>query len=363
MNSNVSSLSTRTSTASALSAWRRSRYGFALFFALSLVAVFSALRALLFLQFKPDAALSTADVAGTFLHGLERDVFVALLYTLPLLFWFLILRERWFITHWQRLLLRAGLFVFWFVQVFLLIAEYYFFDEFRSRFNTVAVDYLLYPHEVFINIWDSYPVPAVLAGCAALSAAWVVVAFQLFRHAWVETARLGTRFLAFCGALALCAALASTINLKGAHFSTDRTLNEIADNGAIAFAAAWWTGNLDYGAYYKTMGKDEAYQRARRLLAEPGSQFTEENNSIRRRVNGSPPAVCNIQPFMKTALTGNRIKTRPEGAGPFALRGRHRGGVDPDIALVSHKIRHLLQIFQSEFHPATHLTAFLHRLE
>jgi len=288
MNSNVSSSTRRTSTASAVPSWRRSRYGFALFFALSLVAVFSALRALLFLQFKPDAAVSTADVAGTFLHGLERDVFVALLYTLPLLFWFLILRERWFITHWQRLLLRAGLFVFWFVQVFLLIAEYYFFDEFRSRFNTVAVDYLLYPHEVFINIWDSYPVPAVLAGCAVLSAAWVVVAFQLFRHAWVETARLGARFLAFCVALALCAALASTLNLKGAHFSTDRTLNEIADNGAIAFAAAWWTGNLDYGAYYKTMGKDEAYQRARRLLAEPGSQFTEENNSIRRRVAGDP---------------------------------------------------------------------------
>ena len=54
---------------------------------------------------------------------------------------------------------------FWVVQVFQLAADYFFFEEFRSRFNTVAVDYLIYPHEVFINIWDSYPVAWVLFGC------------------------------------------------------------------------------------------------------------------------------------------------------------------------------------------------------
>ena len=40
--------------------------------------------------------------------------------------------------------------------LFLCIADYYFFEEFRSRFNTVAIDYLLYPHEVFVNVWSCW---------------------------------------------------------------------------------------------------------------------------------------------------------------------------------------------------------------
>jgi phosphoglycerol transferase MdoB-like AlkP superfamily enzyme len=45
---------------------------------------------------------------------------------------------------------------------------------------------------------------------------------------------------------------------------------------------------LDYSAFYKTMALDEAYRRTRRLLAEPGAQFTEDGHSTRRRVAGNP---------------------------------------------------------------------------
>ena len=36
-------------------------------------------------------------------------------------------------------------------------AEYLFFDEFGTRFNFIAVDYLLYTQEVIGNIWQSSP--------------------------------------------------------------------------------------------------------------------------------------------------------------------------------------------------------------
>ena len=272
----------------AVPAWQKSRYGFAFFFLLSLMVLYSALRLLLFVQFKPDVSVSFVTLAGAFLHGMYRDFFVALFFTLPLLFWLLIMGERWSVTHWHHSLLNTGLFLFWFCQFFQLIAEYYFFDEFQSRFNTVAVDYLLYPREVFINIWDSYPVVAVLIACGSLSILWVAVAFRIFSHAWVKISPVRTRFQAFAGALILCVALAFTLSFKGVHFSQDRTLNEIADNGTLAFVAAAWTHNLDYSAFYKTMALDEAYRRTRRLLAEPGARFTEDGHSTRRHVNGNP---------------------------------------------------------------------------
>src|SRR5438552_3494475 len=76
------------------------------------------------------------------------------------------------------------------------------------------------------------------------------------------------------------------LNLKGAHVSTDRTLNEIANNGMLAFGAAAWTHHLDYSGFYKTMDRAEAFARARRLLKESNSEFVEPGESIRRRVTG-----------------------------------------------------------------------------
>ena len=48
--------------------------------------------------------------------------------------------------------LMAGVSIFCVGQVFLSKVEIEFFNEFNARFNTVAVDYVLYPHEVFINL-------------------------------------------------------------------------------------------------------------------------------------------------------------------------------------------------------------------
>ncbi len=144
---------------------------------------------------------------------------------------------------------------FWFIQIFLLFVEFFFFDEFKSRFNTVAVDYLLYPREVFINIWESYHVGVFLAVCAVLSLGWLFAASRLSAEMWERPFSAKARLLHLLAAVVLAALLAPTLDLKGAHVSNDRTLNEIANNGAISFVAAAWTHNLDYAAFYKTMPK------------------------------------------------------------------------------------------------------------
>lgn len=263
---------------------RQSRYGFAGFWLLSLLACWLGLRLVLFLAFRPSTPLS--DDALAFLSGFQRDLFVGLLFTIPLLFWLSITPEHRFGARWHRVLFWSTCLVFWLVEVFLLFTEYFFFEEFKSRFNTVAVDYLLYPHEVFVNIWESYHVGIVLAVCLILSAGWVFAASKLFAGMWEQPFASRKGWLYFGGTFALALALSPCIHFKGARVSTDRTLNEIANNGALAFVAAAWTHNLDYGAFYKTMGKDQAYERARHLLAEPGSEFVESGQSIHRRVAG-----------------------------------------------------------------------------
>jgi phosphoglycerol transferase MdoB-like AlkP superfamily enzyme len=193
--------------------------------------------------------------------------------------------------------------LFWFGQIFLLFTEFFFFDEFKSRFNTVAVDYLLYPREVFTNIWESYHVGVVLLICFGLSLGWVLLAKRLFSELWDRQFSARTRLAHVAVVMVLVALAAPTLNLKGAHVSNDRTLNELANNGALAFAAAAWTHHLDYAAFYKTLPKEEAYRRARHLLAEPNSQFEEPGQSIRRRVSGDPSRPrLNVVLFLEESL-------------------------------------------------------------
>jgi phosphoglycerol transferase MdoB-like AlkP superfamily enzyme len=222
----------------------------------------------------------------TFLVGFHADLYVSLLLSLPLLLWFALVPNRSFGRRWHRGMVTGCLFCFWLVEFFLVFTEFYFFEEFKSRFNTVAVDYLLYPHEVFINIWDAYPVATVLIICAMLSAAWNLGARKLFAGMWQQSCSPGSRWLHVAGVAALSALLTPTIHLKGPRFSQQRLINELANNGALSFVSAFWTHHLDYAAFYRTMPRDEAYLRVRRLLAGPGKEFTGPPDSIRRRVAG-----------------------------------------------------------------------------
>ncbi len=263
----------------------RSRYGFLGFCFVSLLAAFTVLRLVLLLQFGPPSA-APWNVLLAFAAGFYRDFIAALWFMLPPLFWCFIIGNRLFASLIHRLGFRLFMTLLWAIQIFLLAAEFYFFQEFKSRFNPVAVDYLVYPREVFINIWDAYPVPAVVAGCVLIGAVWMWIAGRWFKTMWTKPVWIGIRFLWFAGTLILFFGLTRTISLNPPQVSEDRTLNEIANNGAISFFAAAWTRDLDYHAFYKTLPRDEAYARVHRLLASTNATFVGDQFSIERKISG-----------------------------------------------------------------------------
>lgn len=282
--------------------WKQSRYGFAGFYFISLLLGWFILRLVLFFAFKP-SGLPASDILRAFLTGLHRDFFAALMETIPLLVWFWIIPERWFAARGHRILLLGGCFVVLFAQIFILFVEFFFFEEFKSRFNTVAVDYLIYPQEVFVNIWESYHVGVIVLICAVLSVGWVLAARKLFARMWEYPFTAKSRLVILGVGLLAAAALVPTLDLKAARVSNDRTLNELANNGAIAFVAAARTRHLDYSAFYKTLPREEAYQRARRLLAQRDAQFAAEGETIRRRVAGDAARPrLNVVIFLEESL-------------------------------------------------------------
>ncbi len=265
---------------------KQSYFAFAGFHFVSLLLVYSILRLILFFCFKPENPASGSDLLKVFAVGIHLDSFVGLVLTLPIFCWIWILPSRWLQARWHRILFCVGFFLFWVVQSFLLVTEFYFFDEFKSRFNTVAVDYLLYPHEVFINIQDSYPVGFVLSACVCFAAGWLLTAHYLFGRMWEHPISRRSSVGGVMGGFALSILVYLSISPKESRFTNERVLNEMANNGSIAFVTAAWTHHLDFAAFYRTIPIDEAHQRTKRLLTKPNVEFVANGSALQKHVAG-----------------------------------------------------------------------------
>ena len=196
--------------------------------------------------------------------------FTTLIAALPVLVLRLFKIKAW--SPVWRVLFRIAVSIGSTVGVFLVLSEWFFFDEFDSRFNTVAIDYLVYPHEVFTNLRESYPLPLIGAVCLLGGAAISWLGFAKFSPIWQKHA-FPTK-LKIIGLTALVCLLAhQSIWDAETGFSRQRVVNQLANNGWASAMDAAWTRNLDYTAFYLTMNRREAFVRARKLLAEPGTTF------------------------------------------------------------------------------------------
>ncbi|MEO8005713.1 MAG: hypothetical protein ABI771_12450, partial [Betaproteobacteria bacterium] len=119
------------------------------------------------------AQLSLANLPAMMAVGLFFDVITAFYLFAPFAIYLVFVPRRIFAARWHRRMLAVAFAAAVFGLVYLGAVEYFFFDEFNSRFNFVAVEYLIYPHEVFVNIWQSYPVVRVLLAAFAITAAVV----------------------------------------------------------------------------------------------------------------------------------------------------------------------------------------------
>ena len=102
----------------------------------------------------------------------------------PIVLWIALMPDRVARSWPHRALTVLVLAAVAFGALVLAVSEWLFWDEFGSRFNFIAVDYLLYTHEVLGNIWQSYPVGKVLLALAVLAlAATLALGRRLGSHA------------------------------------------------------------------------------------------------------------------------------------------------------------------------------------
>jgi phosphoglycerol transferase MdoB-like AlkP superfamily enzyme len=245
---------------------------------LTLLAVYLALgcatRVLLWTRFGLDADVAVGRLPWILMAGTVNDFVEGLYLFAPFALYILVLPDRWFRSRPHRVLLFGFTAIGVAALLYLAAAEYYFFEEFDARFNIVAYDYLVYPTEVFTDIWDAYPVVKALCAAVSLGTLATLLLQRAVEMGVVQPVRYRERlavFVPYAAGLGLAIALYPTNALS---VSSNRVENELVQNGGSSFFRAARTSDIDYHDWYVTRPEPQNLRRLARQYAEDGTSFT-----------------------------------------------------------------------------------------
>ena len=248
--------------------------------------------------------LALSELPRVLLTGIAYDALTSLYLVAPLAAYLALAPSRLLAKPLHRGLARIVLTVSAFGLAYLGIVEFFFFDEFNSRFNFVAVEYLIYPHEVFVNIWQSYPVARALAICLVPAAlAWRALGPLTSALGSAPDRRRAMRVHTAFIAIALVAAH-QAVNLDTGRTHENRVADEVAANGIYAFFDAALNSRLDYDEFYLTLPPAEAAARARRFVAQDNASFIAgaQNPLARHVVYPGPAKPLNVIVLLQESL-------------------------------------------------------------
>ncbi len=234
-----------------------------------------AVRLGLWIAFRADSKVRFTGLLSAVGLGAVNDVVEFLYLAIPLSLAVTLLGRRFLSGRGGSIVLGILTYVAIFIFLFTALAEALFWEEFESRFNLIAVDYLIYPTEVVGNIRESYPVvPLIGAVLATAGLLWFPVYRSIRRRlALVDTPHIGARVRATAFHLCVVGIACAFLSAETLSVSSNRAVNELAKNGSATFFRAYTTQGIDYHQFYRTIPTARAYSILRRYYEGMGERF------------------------------------------------------------------------------------------
>lgn len=193
---------------------------------------------------------------GILARGLWFDLVVVSFLAAPALLYEALWPNRWRANRADRAIRVSWLWLAVASLLFGAVAELTFWFEFSTRFNFIAVDYLIYTDEVIGNIRESYPVPTILATIGLLAAltTWALRKKVTTYARWSVRSRMTIALVA----IFLPTLLVSVANVEQMEGQHNAYAAELSGNGLFTLAAAMRRNELDYDRFYRTIDQQTA---------------------------------------------------------------------------------------------------------
>lgn len=228
------------------------------------LAVFIGLNALVrigLLVFNGDVELLyPSTLVPIFSIGLLFDISAGIWWACPLLLLLALWPAGQRGTYSLRLVAGIAIAIASLALAFVAISEFFFWHEFASRFNFIAVDYLIYTREVIGNIRQSYDLRPAFACVILLTAILVRLHWGALQGAALASAPTWRQR----GALLLSALILPFITFHAVdprykQFSDETSAVQLSGNGHYEFWSAFRNNEIDYAQFYRTAPLALAY--------------------------------------------------------------------------------------------------------
>lgn len=252
--------------------------------------LFSLLLRIVFLVWQlNDLELSIFSLIKILGIGLFFDIGVLSFLFVISTFYILLIPQKWIGSRLDKLLIYSGFSLTLFIFVFTFFAEITFWEEFKCRFNFVAVDYLIYTFEVVQNIHESYPLYVLIPSMLLITG---VIFFyfwkkQFFIETFSSRISFKKRIIPFGVSIIVMSFYTLFITNSSAEWSTNRYNNEISKAGVYSFFAELRNNKLDFKTFYTSISDEEAFKIVRTNLQEENARFIANDFSIKRKITDS----------------------------------------------------------------------------
>lgn len=197
------------------------------------------------------------DFADDLIDGFLWDVYAWIFLSLPVFLASAFIPERFTIKFDRS---KASYVLTWActtVWIFVAFCEFTFWREFHSRFNFIAVDYLIYTNEVLANIRESYPMEMIMAGVFAAAAIMTYlsgkITIKVPQRVFLKKSTSLTLFGLITPVL-FFTVLGPMLEAHDPDFHDD----QLSRNGWIEFVRAFRSNKIDYKNFYHTVTDRQA---------------------------------------------------------------------------------------------------------
>ncbi len=264
------------------------------FFNYTIVRVYLILqliiRASLSLYALLEQVIGYSDLFAIFIVGILNDL-ISLVYFLPVILILSTLLDK-FLSKYKVLYL-SGCFISYFsiitLFIFIAIAELIFWDEFGTRFNFIAVDYLIYTHEIIGTIRESVPYIPISLAIILLS---LFISFFSRHYIITQLNNIKKQNNIYRALISLILALLAfnLYNPNKINFSANKYALELGKNGYYEFFSAFFNNSLDYNSFFPVIDNQQALNIVRTNLAKEAPLFL-DNSTINRRITARSPNI------------------------------------------------------------------------
>lgn len=222
--------------------------------------------------------------------GLFFDIGVISYFLLPYLIYLFVLPKKLSGTLIDKIVTYFSYFIGLTIFTFSFLAEFTFWDEFSSRFNFIAVDYLIYTFEVVENINQSYPLyillpSVILVVCLFM---WLTTKMKIYERTFSSSLTFFQKLPIVIVILSSMLFYTLFIPNNISDWSLNRYENELSKSGIYSFFAAFRNNELSYPEFYVSQDLNLSFKELRRMTLADNEVFTSKKPySLKRSVHHS----------------------------------------------------------------------------